>query len=98
MVDTVDTVDTDGTVGTVDTIDTVDTFDKVYIVTLLTWLTLMTYMLYIYYIVIWLDHHGIRDGFPRKNAFFWILSKLPPPPLPNLDNLNSYFPTSKFKI
>ena len=35
----------------------------------------------------------------KKLLFFWILSKLPPPPSPpNLDNLLSPFPTLKFNI
>ena len=36
-----------------------------------------------------------RDILLRKTAFFWILSKLPPP---NLDILYNFFPTLKFNI
>ena len=32
----------------------------------------------------------LRDDIPKKNAVFWILSKLPPPP-PDLDNLYNFF-------
>ena len=39
----------------------------------------------------------LKGQFPEKNAFFWILAKLPPPP-PNLDNLFNFILTSIFKI
>ena len=34
--------------------------------------------------------HFLREDFPKKLVFFWMLSKLPPPPHPNLDNLHNF--------